>query len=398
MADGEKPYRRYRGGRVRGGVPTIERARAGVERDGRAARHGKPGGAGPEGPKRRRRLRLTRGRVILSVILLLILLLVVWAVASWLAFSRGVDEANQRLSPRARAALVPHEGLLMSRPTTTLLMGTDHADRRDRADANRSDSIMLVRTDPERHRLTYLSIPRDMRVDIPGHGTGKINAAFALGGPALAMRTITGVTGIEINHVALVDFNSFRELIDELGGVTVNVPAPIVSNRFDCPFPTDSQCQRWQGWRFAKGKQTMDGRRALIYSRIRENKLNPAENDLTRGERQQVVVQAIADKLTSPGTLFKLPFIGDDLLKPLATDLSSGQFLQLAWMKFRSPEDRTLHCRLGGSASFVGGESFIIGTEENRNVIAMFSGRSAPQPPLPGSGPFGPGCIIGNRG
>jgi LCP family protein required for cell wall assembly len=392
MADGEKPYRRYRGGRVRGGVPTLERPRAGVRGDGRGRRAFKQ-----ERPKRKRRLRLTRGRIILSTVLLLILLVVVWAIASWLAFDRGVEEANQRLSPRARAALVPHEGLLLSRPTTTLLMGTDHADRADRADANRSDSIMLVRTDPERHRISYLSIPRDLRVDIPGHGTGKINAAFALGGPALAMRTITGVTGLEINHVALVDFNSFRDLIDELGGVTVNVPAPIISNRFDCPFPTDSQCQRWQGWRFTKGEQTMNGRRALIYSRIRENRLNPSENDLTRGERQQAVVQAIGDKLTSPGTLFKLPFVGDELLTPLATDLTSGQFLQLAWLKIRSPEDRTLHCRLGGTASFVGGESFIIGSEENRNVIAMFSGRSAAQPPLPGSGPFGPGCVIGRK-
>ena len=346
-------------------------------------------------PRPKRRLRLTRGRVILLVVLLLFLLLVVWAVASWLAFGRGVDAANQRLSPQARAALVPHEGLLMSRPTTTLLMGTDHSTHSDRADANRADSIMLVRTDPEKHRISYLSIPRDLRVDIPGHGTAKINAAFALGGPALAMQTITAVTGIPINHVALVDFNSFRDLIDELGGVTVNVPAPIVSNRFDCPFPTDTQCQRWQGWRFAKGKQTMDGRRALIYSRIRENRLDSAENDLTRGGRQQAVVQAIGDKLTSPRTLLKLPFVGDDLLKPLATDLTAGQFLQLAWMKIRAPEDRTLNCRLGGSASFVGGQSFIIGTEENRNVIAMFSGRSAPQPPLPGSGPFGPGCRIG---
>jgi polyisoprenyl-teichoic acid--peptidoglycan teichoic acid transferase len=395
MADGEKPYRRYRGGRVRGAVPTLERTRAGGRDRADGARRDR---SRPEAPKRRRRLRLTRKRVILSTILIGILLFVVWAVASWLAFDRGVEEANQRLSPRARAALVPHEGLLMSRPTVTLLMGTDHADRADRADANRSDSIMLVRTDPKKHRISYLSIPRDLRVDIPGQGTAKINAAFAVGGPALAMRTITAVTGIEINHVALVDFNSFRDLIDELGGVTVNVPAPIVSNRFDCPFPTDSQCQRWQGWRFAKGEQTMNGRRALIYSRIRENRLNPAENDLTRGERQQAVVQAIGDKLTSPGTLLKLPFVGDDLLKPLATDLTSGQFLQLAWLKVRAPEDRTLHCRLGGTASFVGGESFIIGSEENRNVIAMFSGRAAAQPPLPGSGPFGPGCVIGKRG
>lgn len=392
MADGEKPYRLYRGGRVRGGVPTLDRPGRRHERDGLAPRP-----AGPERPKRRRRVRITRGRVILSVFLLLFLLLVVWAVASWLAFDRGVDEANRSLSPRARAALVPHEGLLLSRPTTTLLIGTDHADRADRADANRSDSIMLVRTDPDKHRISYLSIPRDLRVDIPGHGTGKINGAFALGGPALAMRTITAVTGIQINHIALVDFNSFRDLIDELGGVTVDVPAPIVSNRFDCPFPSDTQCQRWQGWRFAKGKQTMDGRRALIYSRIRENRLDPAENDLTRGERQQAVVQAIGDKLTGPGTFLKLPFVGDDLVKPLATDLTSGQFLQLAWLKVRSPEDRTLHCRLGGSASFVGGESFIIGTEENRNVISMFLGRAAAQPPLPGSGPFGPGCVIGKR-
>jgi LCP family protein required for cell wall assembly len=391
MASGDKPYRLYRGGRTRGSVPTLERPRPRREQDGR---RGGPGDGRPERPKRRR-LRFTRGRIVLTVFLLLLLLLVVWAVASWIAFDRGVDEANQRLSPRARAALVPHEGLLLSRPTTTLLMGTDHADRADRAEANRSDSIMVVRTDPERHRITYLSIPRDLRVEIPGYGTGKINAAFALGGPALAMRTITAVTGIEINHVALVDFNTFRDLIDELGGVTVNVPAPIVSNRFDCPFPTDSQCQRWQGWRFAKGEQTMDGRRALIYSRIRENRLNPAENDLTRGEHQQAVVRAIGDKLTSPMTLLKLPFIGGDLLKPLATDLTSGQFLQLAWLKVRSPEDRTLHCRLGGTASTVGGESFIIGTEENRNVIAMFSGRAAAQPPLPGSGPFGPGCVVG---
>jgi LCP family protein required for cell wall assembly len=271
-------------------------------------------------------------------------------------------------------------------------MGTDHADRSDRSDANRSDSIMLVRTDPDKHRISYLSIPRDLRVDIPGHGTGKINSAFALGGPALAMRTISGVTGIPINHVVLVDFNSFKDLIDELGGVTVNVPAPIVSNRFDCPFPTASQCQKWKGWRFAKGKQKLDGRRALIYSRIRENRLDPAENDLTRGGRQQAVVDAIGNKLTGPGTLFKLPFVGDSLLKPLATDLTAGQFLQLAWLKVRSPSDRTLHCRLGGSASYVDGQSFIIGTEENRNVIAMFSGRAAAQPPLPGSGPFGPGC------
>ena len=79
------------------------------------------------------------------------------------------------------------------------------------------------------------------------------------------------------------------------------MPAPILSNRFDCPYKTAQRCQQWEGWRFAKGKQHMDGRRALIYSRIRENRLDPRETDLTRGARQQAVMQAATAKLTSPG-------------------------------------------------------------------------------------------------
>jgi hypothetical protein len=137
----------------------------------------------------------------------------------------------------------------------------------------------------------------------------------------------------------------------------------------------------------------MGGRRALIYSRIRENQLNAAENDLTRGERQQQVVRAIADKVTSAATLVKMPWLADDLVAPLATDLTGGQFSQLGWVKIRSGS--TLRCRLGGSPSQFGGESFVVSSEENRSVILMFLGVSAPQPPLPGSGAFGPGCVGG---
>ena len=97
---------------------------------------------------------------------------------------------------------------------------------------------MLVRTDPARHRLAYLSIPRDLRVDIPGHGPNKINAAFQLGGPALAIKTVRALTGLHVNHVVIVDFADFKDLIDALGGIDVDVPKPILSNRFDCPYAT----------------------------------------------------------------------------------------------------------------------------------------------------------------
>jgi LCP family protein required for cell wall assembly len=161
---------------------------------------------------------------------------------------------------------------------------------------------MLVRTDPRKHRLAFLSIPRDLRVEIPDYGTAKINAANQVGGPTLSLRTVKGLTGLEVNHIALVDFDRFRELIDAVGGIEITVPRPILSNRFDCPLKTAKQCAEWPGWRFEKGRQRMDGHRALVYSRIRENRLDPSETDFDRARRQQDVIQATADKVTSLGT------------------------------------------------------------------------------------------------
>jgi LCP family protein required for cell wall assembly len=394
MAGEEKPYRVYRGGRVKGKVPAPpkERAPRTSRRDGGSSYKGPgPGGRPPRTPGRRR-----RRRIVLLTLLGLIVLVVVWAVASYLSFRGGVSDANARLDPAARTALDEQSGLLLSHPTTILLLGTDHAAAKDRETDEHSDSIMLVRVDPKRHRLVYLSIPRDLRVPIPGYSDQKINAAFQLGGPALAMKTIRAFTGLEIDHVAIVDFADFQDLIDALGGVTIHNPAPILSNRFDCPYSTEARCAQWKGWSFRKGEIHLDGHQALIYARVRENRLNPSESDVTRGERQQRVLQAIAGQLTSVGTLVELPAIGDDLLKPLSTDLSAGQFLQLGWVKFRSSDDRTLHCRLGGDAMTVGGQSVIEPSEENRSVVAMVVGNSAPQPPPPGSGLYGPGCVVGD--
>jgi anionic cell wall polymer biosynthesis LytR-Cps2A-Psr (LCP) family protein len=125
------------------------------------------------------------------------------------------------------------------------------------------------------------------------------------------------------------------------------------------------------------------------------NKFDPADNDITRGERQQAVMQAIADEITSFGTFLRMPFIGDELVAPLATDLSANQFLQLAWVKRRTPASGILRCRLGGTIADIDGQSFIVGGEDNASVVAMVEGKVAPQPPRPGSSTFGPGCQVG---
>jgi LCP family protein required for cell wall assembly len=371
MAPEEKPYRLYRGGRVKGKVPSLE-----------------PKRAGPRWPRIRLKPDRRWWKLLPAGLALFLILVIVWTLASYFQFRDGVSAANKRLDPHVRQALDDQHG----DATNILLLGTDHAQLAGRETANRSDSITLVRVDTDRHRVAYLSIPRDLVADIPGHGESKINAAMQLGGPRLAVLTVAKLTALPVNHVAIVDFGQFEKLIDKLGGIDINVPRPIIS-KFDCPYPTEERCARWDGWRFEKGKQHMDGHRALIYSRVRKNTLDPSDTDFARAERNQQVLQAVAGKLTSFGTLVKLPFIGGDLMAPVTTDLSTKTFLSLGWSKFRAGSGSTLHCRLGGEPS--GGE--IRSVEENRSVIQEFIGQSAPQPPVPGSGAFGPGCVTGNQ-
>jgi LCP family protein required for cell wall assembly len=392
---GEKPYKVYRGGRTKGKVPL-----AGAERRDRKSKQQESfrsdggRGNGRRVERRPRKKRWTWRRWVPLTLVALVVLLVVWGALGYSSIRGGVSAANGRLPEGTTSALNAQNGLMLSNASNILLLGTDHSNngQAGRSSDQHSDSMMLLRTDPGRHRLVFLSIPRDLRASIPGNGESKINAAMQLGGPKLAVATVAQLTGLPINHVVIVDFGAFQALIDGVGGIDINVPEPILSNRFDCPYSSQQRCDAWPGWRFYKGVQHMDGHRALIYSRIRENRLNPADSDITRALRQQQVMQQTLTKLASPSTFFRLPFSGSKLLSPIATDLSTWQFIQLAWVKFRAGS--TLHCRLGGKDY---GDGYITGTQENISVIQMVIGNSAPQPPPPGSGPYGPGCVSGNQ-
>jgi LCP family protein required for cell wall assembly len=379
MAREEKPYRVYRGGRAKGKVPTTPRSSR--VRSGGAAKSEYRGPGAARGPRH-------WGRWIALGLLGLVVLVVVWGIAGWISVSHGVADANKRLDPDAKSQLQHQSGLLLSHSTTVLLLGIDNAPVAGRTGDMHSDSIMLMRTDPKDHRLYYLSIPRDLEVPIPGAGTQKVNAAFQIGGAKLAIETIHQFTGLPINHVIVVNFDQFKDLIDALGGITIDVPRPIRSNNFDCPY-SQAKCQTWHGYRFAKGEQHMNGQRALVYSRIRENLLDPSETDITREARQQAVIDAVTAKLGSVSTFFKLPFDGSSFVKPLTTDLSTAQLVQPGWVKFRSSASSAIHCRRGGDFGAGGSGS---PSEDNPTAIAMFLGKSAPQPP---TGQFEPGCLTG---
>jgi len=332
------------------------------------ARPGKP-------PGRWRRIGWKR-RIALAVGAIFALL-VVWLYLGYRSFSNEMDAANRKINKRTRAALSPDHGSILTTPQVSLIMGSDSRNGNELA-GTRADSILLVRTDPGKHLVSMLSIPRDLNVRIPGHGFGKINSAFAYGGPALLIRTVRAFTGLPVNHLVIVDFTGFKELIDSVGGITVTNPYKVISSA-----PFDGIM-----WHFKKGVIHLDGRRALAYARIRKT-TNPADSDVTRTERQQRVLQALAHKLVTPSNIFNLPSIGRDLAKPLATDLTATDFLELAWVKFRS--GRTVKCHLGGIPNVVGGQDVIQPVAQNISVIGMFLGKQAPQPP-PKNELYAPGC------
>ena len=136
-----------------------------------------------------------------SCCVLIVVFFVVWGAVGFLSFRSGVNAANKRLSDNARAALNPQGGLLLSHSSDILLLGTDHADNKTRAGDQHSDSIMLVRSDPHRHRITFLSIARDLRVPIPATARRRSTRRTRSAGPALAIKTVRDFTGLPVNHV-----------------------------------------------------------------------------------------------------------------------------------------------------------------------------------------------------
>ncbi len=209
---------------------------------------------------------------------------------------------------------------------TILVLGSDArteglAEPGSGSGPSRSDSIMLLRIGGGSN--ASLSIPRDTVVDIPGHGTNKINAAYAFGGPALATQTVKEWLGIEVNHVVEVSFENFPQLIDALGGVTYKGPA--VLSKIN-----GGRKNGGTTLNLKKGETELNGKQALALARTRKNLRNPAENDLTRARRQQQLVQAMKDKVTSFETFIRLPWVSWAAPKAVRSDMAGPTLLGVA--------------------------------------------------------------------
>ncbi len=303
----------------------------------------------------------------------------VWGTVAYLSFSDAVKDRNAAVPDGVERQLAASDGPAFTTPMNILVVGSDS---RGKDDAGRADSMIIVRADVKSRRIAMLSIPRDLLVPIDGLGEEKINSAFSNGGLPLTIKTIRQYTGARIHHVVHIDFQGFKKLIDSIDGIEVINEKRIQSNRFD-----------GRVWHFKKGKLHLDGRRALAFARIRHNRLDPAESDLTRARRQQLVINAVIDKLVSVRTLKHPISVPKAAVQPLVTDMSASELMALAAAKTLASGDHNIHCRLGGEIDSFRGLSVIIGTEENRDVVNRWLGNQAPRKPNTAQNQFAPGCV-----
>lgn len=234
----------------------------------------------------------------------------------------------------------------------------------------RGDVVMLVRVDPSSGDAHMLSIPRDLWVDIPGNGEGKINAAYSFGGPRLMVETIRENLGIEVNHYVEIGFVGFQEMVDELGGIHISFPydARDVSSGLDV----------------AAGTEVLDGEMALAYARSRKYQENQngswvsvEASDIGRTARQQQVVRAIMSELKTPASVADAGAVASALADHMTIDatLASSSIAGLAW-DFRSLISGGIEgTTLPVDAATVNGASVVVAREpEASEMITAFLG------------------------
>lgn len=209
----------------------------------------------------------------------------------------------------------------VTRPVNVLLMGIDEVPDVPETSAEifsgRTDTLLLARVDPENKTVNMLSIPRDTRVNIPGYGSAKINHANVEGGPELVAQTIgTNLGPVPIDRYVRVSTGAFREIVDLVGGVEVNVPKRMVYEDKTQGLYIDL----YPGW------QTLNGDQAEQFARFRKDETG----DIGRVQRQQMLLKALRQRLTSPAIIPKLPQIVRVLQRYIDTNLSLEEMLALA--------------------------------------------------------------------
>lgn len=237
----------------------------------------------------------------------ILVLLVVFVLSGF----AGAFFANALVNDRPDFIADNSNKLVAKDKATVMIMGVDK--RED--DVGRSDTLMLATLDPDKNQAALLSIPRDTRVKIAGHGFDKINSAYAYGGRKLTQSTVESLLNTHIDHYIEIDIHGFIKIIDALGGVDIDVEKRMY---YEDPWDDDGGLYI----DLQPGMQHMDGKTAVTYVRYRDE-----EGDIGRIRRQQNFMKAVMDKVVSPTVIPKLPAIVSAVSDSVDTDMSITEIL-----------------------------------------------------------------------
>ncbi|WP_370866542.1 LCP family protein [Saccharibacillus sp. JS10] len=219
----------------------------------------------------------------------------------------GAVTASVGTSSAEQAAQTLPADLGQNRPFNLLILGVDEREN----DVGRSDAIMMLTVNPQKHSILMFNIPRDTRTEIVGKGkVDKINHAYAFGGVDMSVNTVENFLDVPVDYYVKVNMEGLEQIIDILGGVTVNNPF-----QFD-----------FEGTDYVKGPIHMNGHEALMYSRMR---YDDPKGDIGRNDRQQLVLSALIEKGKSISNLTKVNALLGAVQDHVKTNLTKEDMMDL---------------------------------------------------------------------
>lgn len=284
-------------------------------------------------------------KVVGIIVLLFILAGGAFAYSVWNSLTKTVDTMH---TPIDRTTDKRTKDLALSdqEPFSMLMLGVDERD----GDKGRSDTMIVLTVNPQKKSVKMLSIPRDTRTEIVGHGTqDKINHAFAFGGAKMSMDTVENFLDIPIDYYMKINMEGFKDIVDAVGGVTV---------QNDLDFTSD-------GIHFAKGTHTLNGKEALAYSRMRHD--DPS-GDFGRQSRQRAIIEAVIKEGASLSSLTKYDEVFDALGNNIQTNLTFDDMMDIQKNYRDASKSITQSSIIGNGTKIDGIYYYIVSDEEKEKV------------------------------
>ena len=302
-----------------------------------------------ENPRKKPKKKRTGLKIFLSIVLILVIALGLFV---WKIYS-DVAGTTEKIHKDVETEEVRESSIDISKkdPFSILLLGVDTGDL-GRTEQGRSDTMMVMTVNPNTNKATMVSIPRDTRTEIAGHGTtDKINHAYAFGGTSMSVNTVQNMLGIPIDYYVEVNMQGLQDIVDAVGGVQVTSPLTF----------------SYEGYNFTEGEPTsLDGKTALAYSRMRYDDPN---GDYGRQERQRQVIQATLEKVASLATISNYQDILGSLENNMQTNLEFDDMVKL-FNNYRSAAGNIEQVQLAAEGTTIDGIYYGIVSDEEMSRVS----------------------------